>query len=94
VNTERGSQFYANKGGKSQFQKYLEDLGIKHVVSRKNNPQTNGKVERFWLEYAHHRWRFSPIHEFVGWYNHRIHGSLCLKSGENPHDAFIRKALA
>ena len=60
MNTERGSQFYANKGGKSQFQKYLEDLGIKHVVSRKNNPQTNGKVERFWLEYAHHRWRFSP----------------------------------
>ncbi len=51
VNTDRGSQLYANKGGKSQFQIYLESMGIKHIVSRKNNPQTNGKVEKFWLEF-------------------------------------------
>jgi transposase InsO family protein len=92
VNTDRGSQFYANKGGKSQFQRYLESVGIKHVVSRKNNPQTNGKVERFWLEYDRHRWRFSSMDEFIEWYNRRIHGSLWLEIGENPNDAFIRKA--
>ncbi|MCD6370963.1 MAG: DDE-type integrase/transposase/recombinase, partial [Thermoplasmata archaeon] len=74
-NKDRGPQFYSNRGSKSQFQEYLEMQKIKHVVSRKNNPQTNGKVERFWLEYAHHRWRFSSIHEFLEWYNHRIHGS-------------------
>ena len=65
VNTDRGSQFYPNKGGKSQFQRYLESVGIKHVVSRKNNPQTNGNVERFWLEYDRHRWRFPSIDEFI-----------------------------
>ena len=92
VNTDRGSQFHANKGGKSQFQIYLESMGIKHVVSRKNNPQTNGKVERFWLEYDRHRWRFSSMDEFIEWYNRRIHGSLWLEIGENPNDAFIRKA--
>ncbi len=92
VNTDRGTQFYSNKGGKSQFQRYLEEREIKHVVSRKNNPQTNGKVERFWLEYDRHRWKFNNIDEFVNWYNRRIHGTLWLEIGENPEEAFIRKA--
>ncbi len=29
VNTDRGTQFYSNRGGKSQFQKYLEERGIR-----------------------------------------------------------------
>jgi len=40
INTDRGSQFYANKKGKkgkgkSQFQKYLERMRIKHIPSRR-----------------------------------------------------------
>ncbi len=30
--------------------------------------------------------------EFVRWYNRRIHGALWLEIGENPEEAFIRKA--
>ena len=93
TNTDRGTQFYANRGGVSKFQSYLKEQGIKHVVSRKNNPQTNGKLERFWLEYDRHRWNFDTIDEFLAWYNNRIHGSLWLQIGENPSEAFIRKAL-
>ena len=92
VNTDRGPQFYANKGGVSSFQLFLEENGIEFIPSRKNNPQTNGKVERFWLEYDRHRWRFSTIDEFIEWYNHRIHGSLWLAIGETPEEAFVRKA--
>ena len=33
LNTDRGTQFYSNRGGKSPFQKYLKDLGTKHIVS-------------------------------------------------------------
>jgi len=92
VNTDRGSQFYSNTKGISSFQRFLEEKGIKFIPSKRNNPQTNGKVERFWLEYDRHRWRFDTIEEFADWYNHRIHGSLWLKIGENPEEAFLRKA--
>ena len=51
LNTDRGTQFYPNKRDKngnaeSVFQNYLESRGIKHIPSRRNNPQTNGKMER------------------------------------------------
>ena len=92
TNTDRGTQFYANRSGISRFQLYLNEQGIKHIVSRKNNPQTNGKLERFWLEYDRHRWDFDSMDDFISWYNHRIHGSLWLQIGENPSEAFIRKA--
>jgi putative transposase len=52
VNTDRDSRFYSNKSsGTSAFEHYLEDAGIRYVPSRKGNPQTNGKLERLWLEY-------------------------------------------
>lgn len=49
--TDRGSTFYANESakrdkGKSQFEKRLEDLGIRHIKARTRHPQTNGKLER------------------------------------------------
>ena len=51
--TDRGTQFYASAGekkakGKSRFEKFLEENGIKHIVARVNHPQTNGKIERFY----------------------------------------------
>jgi putative transposase len=92
VNTDRGSQFYSNRPNSiSQFQTFLLEQGINHVPSRRNNPQTNGKVERFWYEYDKHRWRFDTIEGFLQWYNHRLHGSLWLEIGENPAAALIRK---
>jgi len=96
INTDRGSQFFANKKGKkgkgkSQFQKYLERMRIKHIPSRRNNPQTNGKLERWGREYKQHRDKFDTAERFVAWYNNRIHGALDLEIGETPQEAFIRK---
>ena len=34
-----------------QFCIALDALGIRHYVSKINRPQTNGKVERFFLSY-------------------------------------------
>ncbi len=30
--------------------------------------------------------------DFVNWYSSRIHGALWIEIGENPNEAFIRKA--
>jgi len=91
VNTDRGTQFFNVHGGKSRFQEMLEGEGIRFIPSRRNNPQTNGKLERFWLEYDRHRWRFCSLDEFIDWYNRRLHGALWLEIGECPGDAVYRK---
>ena len=92
VNTDRGTEFFSNHpNSTSKFQEYLKDNEIKHVPSKRNNPQTNGKLERFWYEYDKHRWRFENVDEFLRWYNQRLHGSLWLEIGESPQDALIRK---
>jgi len=99
INTDRGTQFYASGGEKkkkgiSQFERYLKDQGIKHIPSRRNNPQTNGKIERWFQEYLKHRHRFDTAQEFMEWYNNRIHGALKLEWGETPNEAFMRKMRA
>jgi transposase InsO family protein len=39
--------------------------GIKHISSRKGNTQTDGKLERLWLEYDRYRWGFKSIEAFL-----------------------------
>ncbi len=75
----------------TEFQKYLAGRGIKHIPSRRNNPQTNGKFERWIEEYKKHRDKFESDLEFVDWYNDRLHGALKLEWAETPNEAFIRK---
>jgi len=96
VNTDRGTEFFSNKkdmnkNSKSSFEVFLAQNEIQHIPSRVKNPQTNGKIERFWREYDKHRWRFASLDEFLQWYNKRIHGALMLEWGETPGQAFIRK---
>ena len=96
VNTDRGTQFYANTQNKkktsmTRFQKYLKSRGIRHIPSRRNNPQTNGKFERWIQEFKRHRHRFESSKDFMEWYNSRIHGALDLEIGETPDEAFIRR---
>jgi putative transposase len=96
INTDRGSQFYPNKKDKngeaeSVYRDYLESKRIIHIPSRRNNPQTNGKIERWFQEYLRHRNKFNSANEFKDWYNDRIHGSLKLEWGETPNEAFVRK---
>jgi transposase InsO family protein len=96
VNTDRGCEFFISPKSRhelaeGQFQEFLREQGIRHVVSRVNNPQTNGKLERFWLEYDKHRWRFATLKEFIEWANDEIHTALWLEMFETPKMAFQRK---
>ena len=67
-------------------------LGIRHVVSRVNNPQTDRKLERFSLEYDRHRWRFATLQGFLEWHIDPIHDAIWiypqLQIYETPRQAF------
>ena len=87
VMTDHGSQFYANHPNADQnnteFRKYLNILGIKHYLSRINRPQTNGKVERFFLTYKteYATGTFKNINDYIKHYNQeRPHMSLNYKT--------------
>jgi len=55
IMTDHGATYYANHPNadqeKTQFRIALNALGIKHYLARINRPQTNGKIERFFLTY-------------------------------------------
>ena len=75
LNSDRGTQFYANtrdkKGNaKHEFEQALEMLGIDFRPSRPRHPQTNGKNER-WNGIVAREYddRFRSIDHFVRWYN-------------------------
>jgi putative transposase len=95
--TDRGSQFYANEcerreKGISQFERFLADNGIKHILCRVNHPQTNGKLERFYGVYEQKRHQFRSIDEYVHWHNEiKPHLSLNIEALETPIQAFQRK---
>lgn len=44
--TDQGRSFYTWSHEGTQFQKYLDDMQIEHIVTDPHSPQTNGKVER------------------------------------------------
>jgi len=85
VLSDKGSQFFANNKNKkgeraiSEFEKELKEIGIELWTSRRNHPQTNGKMEK-WFDTMKKRKRKHPdetLPEFVKWYNeHRIHHAL------------------
>ena len=96
VNTDRGTQFFASPSSLGErtehaFRRFLASVGVRHVVSRVNHPQTNGKLERLWREYDLHRWRFATLEEFIAWNNGQIHDALWLKVFETPSEAWQRK---
>ena len=98
--TDRGTQFYASEGerkekGVSQFEQYLADNEIKHILCRVNHPQTNGKLERFYgvlEDKMIHRAQIATIPEYVHWHNEiKPHMSLDWENLETPIQAFQRK---
>lgn len=75
LNSDRGTQFIANKfdkNGKANhaFQQALEELGIIFIPSKERHPQTNGKNERFFgiLDREFDE-RFKNLDHFIQWYN-------------------------
>ena len=95
--SDRGIQFYAVEAddrlrGLTAFERYLIEHDIRHILSRVNHPQTNGKVERFFGTVKRKLDRFNSVDELVEWYNFvRPHMSLNLDAIETPYKAFIRK---
>jgi len=92
--SDKGSQFYANKYDKQgnkgicEFEKELKMLGIDFWTSRRNHPQTNGKMEK-WFDTMKKRFKKHPeetLQEFVKWYNEkRIHYSLNYDTPEETY---------
>lgn len=95
--SDKGSQFYANKRNKkgekgvSEFEKELEAIGIEFWTSRRNHPQTNGKMEK-WFDTMKKRFKKHPnetLQDFVKWYNEkRIHHALAY---ETPEKVYLEK---
>ncbi len=94
--SDHGSQFYGERRDKNgqadhAFENFLREEGIRQILCGVNHPQTNGKVEKWFDFYEHHRSRYGSIVELVDWYNNRMHGSLNMRVCETPNEAFIRK---
>ena len=92
--SDKGTQFYNskknNKGERtlSLFEQELKELNIDFWTSRRNHPQTNGKMERW---FGSMKTRFKkhpdePLQEFVEWYNReRIHHALDNRTPEEVY---------
>ena len=87
IMTDHGATYYANrpeaKQENTQFRICLDALGIKHYLARVNRPQTNGKIERFFLTYKteYTTGTFNNIDEYITHYNNkRPHMSLNYKT--------------
>ena len=97
LNTDRGPQFYNNKYNndgtrqKSEFEIKVKRKGIKHILSRKNHPQTNGKNERWFRTYEEKRGQFKTFKEFINMYNNNIHLGLSRTEGITPNEAILNK---
>ena len=97
LNTDKGSQFFANKyndkgeRGMAEFEKFLKKERIKHILSRRQHPQTNGKEERWFRTYEEKRAEFKNFKEFKEWYNNTIHLGLNRKKGITPNEAILDK---
>ncbi len=97
IMTDHGAQYYANRPDaikqNTQFRIVLDALGIKHYLARVNRPQTNGKVERFFLTYKteYATGSFENIGDFIKHYNEdRPHMSLLYKTPKEIWDELKR----
>lgn len=95
LNSDRGSQFIANKFDKNGeanhvFQQVLEELGILFIPSKRRHPQTNGKNERFFgiLDREFDE-RFEDLNDFIRWYNNeRLSEAV---DYETPNEAYKKR---
>ena len=98
VMTDHGSQYYANKcdndNQRTKFRATLDVLGIKHYLARVNRPQTNGKVERFFLSYKteYATGSFTSVKDYMRHYNEcRPHMSLHYKTPKEVWDELTNR---
>lgn len=94
VLSDKGPQFYANKYDKigakgfSEFEQEMKNLSIDFWTARRNHPQTNGKIEK-WFDTMKKRFKKHPdesLQDFVKWYNEkRIHHALAYDTPEKVY---------
>jgi transposase InsO family protein len=89
VLTDRGSQFWNNKGeNPTEFTQFCIDNGIQHIKCSKASPQANGKLEAFHGCYDAEAWRFKTHQKFIRYWNYkRPHGGIGYLY---PYEVFIR----
>jgi transposase InsO family protein len=79
--TDRGIQFYTGDDNRyGNFEKFLKEKEIKHILARTHHPQTLGKIERYHRTLRQEKLNFfffedplearKVIREFVTFYNH------------------------
>ena len=99
VLTDNGRQYTVWRG-KTEFEEALQRLGIQHIRSRPQHPQTLGKVERFWKTlwdeflgrtvFAHVQDAQDRLAHYISHYNfQRPHQAL---DGLVPADRFFKAA--
>jgi transposase InsO family protein len=97
VLTDNGRQYTVWRG-KTEFEEQLKRMGIQHIRSRPQHPQTLGKVERFWKTlwdeflgrtvFAHVVDAQDRLNHFISHYNfQRPHQAL---DGLVPADRFFK----
>ncbi len=93
IMTDHGSVYYANHPNavqdNTEFRIALDVLGIKHYLARVNRPQTNGKVERFFLSYKteYATGSFTNLGDYIRHHNEaRPHMSLNFKTPRQVWD--------
>ena len=78
-----------------KLNRYLLDTGRTVPNPRKQRKRSRCRYEReHSLSLVHgdrHRWRFLSMHEFIVWYNNRMHGALWTDIAERPSEAIVRK---
>ena len=92
--SDRGIQFYAveaeaREKGLTEFEIFLMNNHIRHILGRVSHPQTNGKVEKLFDEIGKKIKFFSSVDQCVEWHNTiKPHGALDLKT---PMNAYYEK---
>ncbi len=93
---DRGAEFGAHQTNEKgdwdgKFKRFLETLGIKPIRIKRQHPQSNGKIEKWFDCYKNHRHAFDSFDDFKEWYNNRPHGSLDFEHLETPEQAFWKR---
>jgi putative transposase len=68
--TDRGTQFYPARGGRSEFMEFCRGNGIEHIVASVRRPSTIGKIEAFHKAYVCESWMFPSHRGFIHYWNY------------------------
>jgi transposase InsO family protein len=67
--TDRGTQFYPARGGRSVFMEFCSGSGIEYIIASVRRPSTIGKIEAFHKAYVYEASMFSTHEGFVNYWN-------------------------